>query len=101
MNIKGLEDLVDRIVSKAIEFQLITEQELSHIRFDKKTQTYKADEPHISLLRTKGEDIYDFTDYLVTLKDINLAKVQVSEVRLSMIGSFDGEDFFNEQIVKL
>ena len=37
----------------------------------------------------------------MTLKDINLAKVQINEVRLSMIGSFDGEDFFNEHIVKL
>ena len=62
--------------------------------------TYKA-EAHISLLRTKGDDLFDFTEYLKTLNKITIPKATTSEIRLSVIGSHDGNDYFNEEIVQL
>lgn len=64
------------------------------------TGTYKA-EPHISLLRTKGNDLYDFSEYLKIFSKISLSKASIGEIRLSMIGSHDGKDYFNEEILQL
>ena len=98
--IKNAEDIIDRIVSKAIELNLVFEKELSHIKFDKVSGTYKAD-PHLTIFKTKGQDLYDFTQYLKIFKNINIPKITVSEIRLSMIGTHDGKDYFNEEIVQL
>ena len=101
MKIKGIDDLIDTIVQKAIGMGLIKEQELSNIKFDKIEQKYVAT-PHISLLRTKGKDLYDFTTYLNKLKNaVNLKKVNINEIRVSMIGSHDGVDYYNEAIHKI
>lgn len=100
LKIKGLEDLVDTIVRGAIQSQLVTQQDLSFIKFDKIKGMYVSD-PHISLLKTRGQDLFDFTYYKTALKHINLKKVSINQIRLSMISSFDGQDYYNEAIHKL
>jgi hypothetical protein len=56
---------------------------------------YKA-EQHITLLKTKGGDIIDATPYIKMFNKINLGKTNVPEIRMSILGSFDGENYFDE-----
>lgn len=87
-------------MSKAITEGLVTEKELSNISFDKKTDTYKAGQQHLTILKTKNEkEFIDCTQYLRMFSKLNIGKVPISDIRMSMLGSFDGESYFDEVIV--
>lgn len=100
IKVDGLDDLIHDVVQKAITEGLIQENELSHITFDKKKDMYKA-EQHLTILKTKGEDIIDATNYLKSLAKLNIPKVTFSDIRMSMIGSFDGKNYFDEMVFPL
>lgn len=100
IKVDGLDDLIHDVVQKAITEGLVQENELSHITFDKKKDMYKA-EQHLTILKTKGEDIIDATNYLKSLAKLNIPKVTFSDIRMSMIGSFDGKNYFDEMVFPL
>lgn len=54
IKVDGLDEIIHDIVSKAINEGLINEKELSNIVFDKKTDMYKAQQQHLTLLKTKS-----------------------------------------------
>lgn len=58
---------------------------------------YRA-EQHLTILKTKGEDIIDATAYLKSLAKLNIPKVTFSDMRMSMIGTFDGKGYFDEMV---
>ena len=60
-----------------------------------------AGQQHLTLLKTKGEDIIDATAYLKQFAKINVPKVSFSDIRLSCIGSFDGESYYDEIVIPL
>lgn len=99
IKVDGLDEVIHEVVRKAIEQGLVNEKELSNIFFDKKTDMYRAEQQHLTILKTKGKDIIDATQYLKTFSKLNVGKVPVTDIRLSMIGSFDGEDYYNECVV--
>ena len=99
IKVGGLDDLIHDIVTKAISQELVTEKELSYIKFDKKTDMYRTEQPHLTLLKTQGNDIIDATAYLKQLGKLQIPKVSFADIRLSMIGSFDGEGYFDEIVV--
>ena len=87
--------MIHDVVQKAIMEGLVEEKELSHIELDKKTDSYKAKQVHLTLLKIKGEDIIDATQYLKQLGKLNIPRPSFTDIRLSMIGSFDGEGFYD------
>jgi 2'-5' RNA ligase len=98
IKVGGLEDLIHEVVQKAVSQELISEDELSNIVLDKKTDMYKAEQPHLTLLKTKNNDIIDATTYLKQLAKLNIPRPVFSDIRLSVIGSFDGEGYFDEVV---
>lgn len=54
IKVDGLDEIIHEVVSKAITDGLVTEKELSHITFDKKTDMYRAAQQHLTLLKTKN-----------------------------------------------
>ena len=94
--VDGAEELVDDLVTKAIQKELISEKDLSNIVFDKRLDSYRMEQPHLTLLKTKGKDIIDASDYLKKLGKLNFGKTGVSRVAMSAIGSFDGEQYYDE-----
>ncbi len=99
IKVDGLNDLIHDLVQRAITENLISESELEHIYLDKKTDTYKSEQQHLTILKAKGKDIIDATVYLKNLGKLNIPKPSFSDIRLSMIGSFDGEGYFDEIVV--
>jgi 2'-5' RNA ligase len=100
IKVDGLDDLIHDVVQKAITEGLVRENELSHITFDKKKDMYRA-EQHLTILKTKGEDLIDATDYLKSLNKLNIPKVTFTDIRMSMIGTFDGSGYFDEMMFPL
>jgi hypothetical protein len=47
-------------------------------------------------LKTKGEDIIDATTYMKQLSKFSVPRLNFSDMRLSMIGTFDGESYYDE-----
>lgn len=72
---------------------------MSQIVFDKKTDMYRTNQQHVTFLKTKNNDIIDAGPYLKLFSKLNLGKVNIPEIRLSMIGTFEDNDYFNEYIV--
>lgn len=99
VKVGGIDDLIHEIVQKAVAASLIEESELSHITFDKKTDMYKQPSPHMTVLKAKGDDIIDATAYLKQLNKLNIPKATFSDIRMSMIGSFDGNGYYDELVV--
>ncbi len=97
IKVDGLDDLIHDVVQKAISEGLIKESELSHITFDKKRDMYRA-EQHLTILKTKGEDLIDAGMYLKALAKLNIPKVTFADMRLSVIGSFDGKGYYDEMV---
>ena len=91
----GLDDLIHDLVQRAITEGLVTEQELSHIKFDKKTDMYRCEQTHLTVLKTKGNDIIDASLYLKQMNKLTIPKANFQDVRMSVIGSFDGENYFD------
>lgn len=61
---------------------------------------YKAQQQHLTLLKTKSEkEFIDATQYLRTFSKLNLGRVPITDMRLSAIGSFDGEGYYDEVIM--
>jgi hypothetical protein len=69
---------------------LVSEKELSHISFDKQSQTYKMDKQHVTIMRTKGNDLIDGAPYIKAFSKLNFGKININKIALSMIGSGDG-----------
>lgn len=62
---------------------------------------YRAGQQHLTILKTKNEkEFIDATQYLRTFNKLNLGRVGITDIRLSMIGSFDGEAYFDEFVIK-
>lgn len=99
VKVGGIDDLIHEVVQKAVAASLVEEDELSHITFDKKTDMYRQQSPHLTLLKAKGEDIIDATTYLKQLNKLNIPKATFTDIRLSMIGSFDGEGYYDEFVI--
>lgn len=99
IKVGGLDDLIHDVVQKAISEELVLEKELSHINFDKKTDMYRTEQTHLTILKTKNNDIIDATQYLKQTSKLVIPKVNFSDIRLSMIGSFDGEGYYDELVV--
>ena len=72
---------------------------MSHIHFDKKTDMYRTEQTHLTILKTKNNDIIDATQYLKQTSKLAIPKVNFSDMRLSMIGSFDGEGYYDEVVI--
>ena len=89
IKVDGLDDLIHDVVQKAISENLIKESELSHITFDKKRDMYRG-EQHLTILKTNGDDLIDAGTYLKALAKLNIPKVGFGDLRLSVVGSFDG-----------
>lgn len=91
LKVDGLDEIIHQIVSKAVTEGLVAEKELSFITFDKKTDMYKAAQPHLTLLKTKTEKQFiDGTEYLRTFAKLNIGRANIADMRLSAIGSFNG-----------
>jgi hypothetical protein len=61
---------------------------------------YRAGQQHLTILKTKNEkEFIDATQYLRMFNKLNLGRVGISDIRMSMIGSFDGEGYFDELII--
>jgi hypothetical protein len=60
---------------------------------------YRQQSPHLTLLKAKGEDIIDATAYLKQFNKLNIPKATFTDIRLSMIGSFDGEGYYDEFVI--
>ena len=90
VKVDGLDEIIHDIVSKAIIEGLVIEKELSFISFDKKTDMYRSEQQHLSILKTKGKDLIDATPYLKMFSKLNIGKTGVNDIRLSAIGSFNG-----------
>ena len=60
---------------------------------------YRTEQPHLTLLKTKGNDIIDATTYLKQLGKLTIPKVTFADIRLSIIGSFDGEGYYDQIVV--
>ena len=99
VKVLGLDDLIHDIVQKAITEGLVTEKELSFIYFDKKTDMYRTEQTHLTILKTKGDDIIDATMYLKQLAKFSIPRVNFSDIRLSMLGSFDGEEYYDDFVI--
>ena len=56
---------------------------------------YRTQQAHLTILKTKGGDIIDATAYLKQMAKLSIPKVQFSDIRLSMIGTFDGEGYYD------
>jgi len=97
IKVDGLDDLIHDVVQKAITEGLVKENELSHITFDKKRDMYRAVQ-HLTILKTKGDDIIDATPYLKALSILNIPKVTFTDMRLSVVGSFDGKGYYDEMV---
>ena len=41
-------------------------------------------------MKTKGDDLIDATTYLKMFGKLNLGKINLNSISMSMIGSFDG-----------
>ena len=72
---------------------------MSFINFDKKTDMYRTEQTHLTILKTNNNDIIDATQYLKQTSKLAIPKVNFSDIRLSMIGSFDGEGYYDEVII--
>jgi len=57
------------------------------------------EQQHLTILKTKGKDLIDGTQYLKTFSKLNIGKFPVTDIRLSIIGSYDGESYFDEYII--
>ena len=99
VKVVGLDDLIHDVVQKAITEGLVTEKELSFIYFDKKTDMYRTEQTHLTILKAKGEDIIDATMYLKQLAKFTIPRVNFSDIRMSMLGSFDGEEYYDEFVI--
>ena len=99
VKVSGLDDLFHDVVQKAITEGLVTQKELSFIHFDKKTDMYRTEQTHLTILKTKGDDIIDATTYLKQLAKLWIPKVNFSDIRLSMLGTFDGDEYFDEFVI--
>lgn len=53
----------------------------------------------MTILKTKGKDIIDASHYLKSLGKLNIPRPTFKDIRLSMIGSFDGEGYYDEIVV--
>ena len=95
MKVDGLGDIIHDVVQKSIQEGLVTEKELSHIVFDKKTDMFKVEQQHLTLMKTNNNDLIDATAYLKQLQKLQVPKVSFSDLRMSMIGTFDGEGYFD------
>ena len=91
----GLDDLIHDVVQKAISGGLLSEKELSHIHFDKQTDMYKTAQTHVTILKTKDGDIIDATEYMRQLNKLTILRPHFSDMRMSMLGSFDGERYYD------
>lgn len=60
---------------------------------------YKSEQQHLTILKTKGKDLIDATFYLKNLAKLNIPKPTFTDIRLSMIGTFDGEGYYDEIVV--
>ena len=56
---------------------------------------YKADQQHLTILKTKDKDLIDATPYLKMFNKLNIGKTAINDIRLSAIGSFDGEKYYD------
>lgn len=52
----------------------------------------------MTILKTKGDDLIDAAPYLKGLAKLNIPKVTFSDMRLSVVGSFDGNGYFDEMV---
>jgi len=52
----------------------------------------------VTILQTKGDDLIDAGPYLKGLAKLNIPKVTFSDMRLSVVGSFDGKGYFDEMV---
>lgn len=78
LNVEGIDDIVDTIIGKAVDRKLIEESQLAKVKFDKKSQTYKSEKPHVTILKTKGKDLVDAKQYLSTFKSLSIGPFPVS-----------------------
>ena len=52
----------------------------------------------MTILQTKGDDLIDAGPYLKGLAKLNIPKVTFFDMRLSVVGSFDGKGYFDEMV---
>ena len=60
---------------------------------------YRTEQTHLTLLKAKGDDIIDATTYLKQLAKFSIPKVNFSDIRMSMLGTFDGKEYFDEFVI--
>ena len=51
---------------------------------------------HVTILKTKGKDLIDGEPYLKMFGKLNLGRIQIKQVTMSVVGSFNGKEYFNE-----
>lgn len=102
LNVEGIDDIVDTIVGKAIDRGLIKENNLTSIKFDKKSQSYKSEKSYVTILKTKGKDLVDAKEYLAAFKNLSFTGLAINEFRISVIGSFSKDKgFYNDRVVSV
>lgn len=88
-----VENLLDFLVKKFIDEGLLKEDQLSHLRFDKKSNKFKGDVHHITVMRARSERGFPVEDIMDNLASFSLGVTEIKTVDLSTRFQY-GEDGF-------
>lgn len=90
----GLEKLLDFLVKKFIKNGLLKEEQLSYIYLDKRSNTYKTEDFHITILRARNEIGFEVEKMIEKMGSFNLGNCKIKTVDLSTRFEYNEDGYY-------
>ena len=91
---QAIEKLLDFIVKKFLNAKILTESQLSHIKFDRNANMYKGDNFHITVMRARDDRGFAVDYIMEKLKYFNLGSTDIKTVDVSTRFKYDNDGYY-------
>ena len=91
---QALEKLLDFLVKKFEKAGILKEEHLSHIKYDRNSDTYKGDGFHITVLRARDEKVFGIEGIMKGLGGFNLGNIEIKSVDLSTRWQYNEDGYY-------
>lgn len=88
-----IEKLGDFLIKKFIEAKILMEDQLSHIKFDERSNMYKGN-LHITILRAKNEKGIAVDEIMQNFKNFNLGTTDIKTIEISTRFEYDQYGYY-------
>lgn len=78
-----IENLIDFLIKKFIDNELLQEEQLSHIKYDNKINKFKGETHHITILRARNDRGFPVEDIMDNLSNFSLGSTEIKSLDLS------------------